>query len=247
MRAILMYHSIDASGSPVSLDAATFERHVAWLASGRAKVVPLCEIAAIPRDEDAVAVTFDDAFESFAEQAWPRLAEHGLHATVFVVSEHVGGTNLWGGKPSPGIPVLPLLGWDELGRLAEAGVELGAHGCTHRDLAVADRKSIEEELVGSRESIERATGVRASSFAYPFGRHGPWAQAAARRHFERACTTELAVLGSEPDEHLLPRLDAHYFRSEGGLEAWGSARFRVHLAARAGARRIRESLRPRKR
>ena len=38
MRAILTYHSIDESGSPISVDPDAFRRHVRWLASGRVRV-----------------------------------------------------------------------------------------------------------------------------------------------------------------------------------------------------------------
>ena len=37
MKAILTYHSIDESGSVISIPEATFRRHVAWLAAGRVR------------------------------------------------------------------------------------------------------------------------------------------------------------------------------------------------------------------
>ena len=36
MRGILTYHSVDPSGSPISIDEKAFRAHVAWLASGAA-------------------------------------------------------------------------------------------------------------------------------------------------------------------------------------------------------------------
>ena len=38
MRAILTYHSIDDSGSPISIAPADFRRHLDWLTSGRVPV-----------------------------------------------------------------------------------------------------------------------------------------------------------------------------------------------------------------
>jgi peptidoglycan/xylan/chitin deacetylase (PgdA/CDA1 family) len=255
VRAILMYHSIDDSGSPISLEPACFERHVRWLAAardaGRISVVPLAELARAADDaqddrdtRDVVAITFDDAFVSFEREAWPRLAAHGLPATVFVVTGHVGGDNRWGGREDAGIPVLPLLEWEPLARLAEAGAELGCHSRSHANLATAERATIEDELVGARDAIEREAGVRATSFAYPFGRHGSAARELAATHFERSVTTELALVRERPDVHRLPRLDAWYYRAPGRLEAFGRASFRLHLALRAGARRLREAIRP---
>ncbi len=244
MRAILTYHSVDDSGSPISIDRETLARHANWLATGPVPVLPLSEVVATDASRDAIALTFDDGFRSFAEDAWPILKEHGLPATVFVVTDHVGRTNRWGGEDVPSIPELPLLGWEELGRLAEEGVDLGAHSRTHPDLTRILPERIAEELESSLEAIERETGNRPASFAYPYGRVGPRVLEEARRVFELACTTELAIFPVSPDPHLLPRLDTFYYRDLGRLEAYGSTRFRLHLAARAAARRVREAIRP---
>ena len=240
-----MYHSIDASGSPISIDEETFERHLDWLSSESIRVLPFSEISKVPEQENAVAITFDDAFGSFGDFAWPRLKERGLPASVFVVSEHVGGDNLWGGREDPGIPKLSLLGWSQLARLAEEGAELGCHSRTHPNLAKTSRAEIEDEMLGARAAIESETGVHAKSFAYPFGYHGPDARALAREHFDQSCTTELRVLPAVPEVHLLPRLDAWYYQSKAGaarLASWNSLRFHSHLRLRACARRLRAAL-----
>ena len=93
MRAILTYHSIDPSGSPISIDQPTFARHVAWLASGAARVVDVGELLTLSDQDDAVAITFDDGFANLRDQAWPLLREHDWPATVFVVSDLAGTTN----------------------------------------------------------------------------------------------------------------------------------------------------------
>src|SRR5437867_8920915 len=131
MRAILTYHSIDASGSPISVDPEAFAGHVAWLGSARVRVVGLDALLAAGEGEDLVALSFDDGFENFATRAAPALLERGFPVTLFVVSEHTGRTNEWGGRSQPRIPTLPLLDWDALGRLVEQGVSLGSHTRTH--------------------------------------------------------------------------------------------------------------------
>jgi peptidoglycan/xylan/chitin deacetylase (PgdA/CDA1 family) len=242
MRAILTYHAVDPSGSPISVDEVTFRRHALWLASGAVRVCALAELLLQPEDADAVALTFDDGFDSFAERAWPVLRDHGLTATVFVVSDHAGGTNAWGGRAAPGIPILPLMRWETLGRLAEAGVALGAHSRTHRDLRGASPNELEDELAGCAERIAGETGRRPSSFAYPFGFVDAAAVAVAARVYERACTTALRPLGPREDRHRLPRLDAYYFRAPGWLEQWGRPAFRRYLRVRAAARTVRAAL-----
>ena len=87
MRAILTYHSVDESGSPISIAPAAFRRHVAWLAAHGPRVVSVDELLRLPPTAAAVALTFDDAFVNFADLAWPLLREHRLPATVFVPSK----------------------------------------------------------------------------------------------------------------------------------------------------------------
>jgi peptidoglycan/xylan/chitin deacetylase (PgdA/CDA1 family) len=238
-----MYHSIDASGSPVSVDEVTFRRHVGWLASGAVRVVSLAELLRLPAAAPAVALTFDYAFESVGAIAAPLLLEHALPATIFVVSDHAGGTNAWRGRPQPGIPTLPLLDWDALARLAEAGMELGAHSRTHPHLTELRGDALRDEVEGSAERIRQETGCAVRSFAYPYGSVDREVAAAAAA-FDYACTTEMRALDAGDDPRLLPRLDAFYFLAPGLLEAWGSARLRRYLWLRSQARRMRRRFVP---
>ncbi|MDQ6888396.1 MAG: polysaccharide deacetylase family protein [Gemmatimonadota bacterium] len=256
MKAILTYHSIDPSGSPISVDVGSFRRHVQWLAGGRVQVVSVDELLALPADADAVALTFDDGFENFGRIAAPMLLEKGLPATLFVVSDHVGGTNAWGGRADSRIPMLPLLDWPALGALAEAGIALGAHSRTHPRLSRLEGAALEEEVVGCGERIRSETGCAPSGFAYPYGDLHPASAALVMRAYDWGCTTELRALGAglgvevggemEVDggcaRARLPRLDAYYLKPEGRLEGWGSPAFRRHLWLRSHARSVRVRL-----
>lgn len=246
MRAILTYHSIDGSGSVVSVDATTFAGHARWLASGAVQPTDVEGVSLEDgRGEERIAVTFDDGFRNFATAAWPVLREHGIPVTLFVVSGRAGSTNSWGGAPADGVPELPLLDWEELGRLAEEGVELASHSRRHRRLAGLDPDRLEEEVAGSAEEIEARTGRRPAGFAYPYGVLDAAAREAVRRHYRWACTTELRpVVPGREDPHALPRLDAYYFRHEGRLAAWGTPRFRARLRLRRLARETRRALAP---
>lgn len=241
MRAILTYHSIDPSGSPISVAPDRFREHVRWLASGRVRVVPLPELAArVPDgdDADAVALTFDDAFANLAAHALPLLHEAGLPATVFVVTGRVGATNGWAGTDGRRIPELPLLGWDALAALPARGFTLGAHGRTHRALAGLSASALHDELAGSADDLTRRTGLRPAAFAYPYGRVDAAAAAAVRATYAIGCTTELRPVHAGDDPALLPRLDAYYLRAPGALEAWGTPAFARRLRLRALARRL---------
>lgn len=239
MRAILTYHSIDPSGSVISVDVATFRRHVAWLTSGSVRVVTLAEVLDAPLGDRCVALTFDDGFANFATEAWPALRDRGLPATVFIVTDRVGTANDWEDLPGIAVPRLELLDWDTLGRLAEDGVALGSHTATHPRLDRLDAAHVTDELGRSAETIRAHTGVRPLAVAYPYGAvTGPIARLAGS-HYKFGCTTELRELRTEEDPTLLPRLDAYYFRDPHRLMQWGTGRLRAQLWLRRQARSLR--------
>ena len=239
MRAILTYHSIDESRSAISVPRDVFERHVTWLGSGAVHVTTVDELMTVPDDSDAVAITFDDAFESVATIAAPLLRERGLPATVFVVTEHAGLTNTWGGRAASGIPVMPLLDWSSLAALADSGFSLGAHSRTHPDLTKVDPEALRDEVLGSVDAIERKAGVRPSCFAYPYGRVNAAVAAVAASVCTGAVTTELRPVRSDDSRFLLPRIDAYYFQAPGRLERWGSPHWHAYVKTRAMLRAVR--------
>ncbi|MGH7448635.1 MAG: polysaccharide deacetylase family protein, partial [Longimicrobiales bacterium] len=187
-------------------------------------------------------ITFDDAFASFAQTAWPVLRDHRVPVTLYVPTDHVGGTNAWGGSTDAGIPTLPIMDWDAVARVAAEGVTIGSHTCTHPHLPRLPHARMVEELERSAERIESRMGERPAGLAYPYGACDEHIVSAAMSTYDHACTTELRLLKSDDGPHRLPRLDMYYMQTDGMIEAWGTARLRMYVRARASARRCRELL-----
>ena len=248
LRAVLTYHSLDDSGSPISVSPSAFASHVRWLGASDVRVLPLEELWTEVRSGvdsgDAVAITFDDGFANFAEQGAPVLREFGFPCTLFVVSRHVGADNTWGSRRDAGIPVLPLLDWATLGRLTEGTVKVGGHTQTHRALDLLPLDAVEQEIAGGAEDIMANLGVRPTSFAYPYGAVSSAASTCVGRTFALGVTTELRDLAAGDDPARLPRLDAYYLRHETGLHHWGSARFRAYVRVRSALRSARARFAP---
>lgn len=245
MRAILTWHSLDTSESPISVAPEVFRAQAQFLASGRVRVLSLIALTQAPEDAgDAVALTFDDGFTNIAEQALPLLLELGLPATVFVVTDHVGKTNAWGGRVASGIPTLPLMDWDTLATWEGRGIDVGAHTRRHVDLTTVSGATLEDEIVGSAEHIAGTLGRRPEAFAYPYGRVSSEAARIARASYRAAVTTELGALRQHDDSARFPRLDMYYLRQPGLLEQWGAPAFRRRLWLRAQGRRVRQLISP---
>lgn len=244
MRAILTYHSIDESGSPISLSPAVFERHLDWLVSGKVRVVPLERLRSDSTPGDAVAITFDDALASLADLAWPELRRRSLPATVFASLERLGRDNAWRGEAEAAIPRLRVIDRETLRRLAQEGLAVGSHGLTHCDLRRLPDSELVRELAESHERLGEITGQRPTWLAYPYGGVDRRVARAAARFYAAGVTTDLRPLERREDPLRLPRIDAWYLKSPAALEAWGTLRFRAYLSLRRALRRLRRVIRP---
>jgi peptidoglycan/xylan/chitin deacetylase (PgdA/CDA1 family) len=234
-RSILMYHSLDDTGSVISISPGLFRAQMKWLAASRARVVPLAEIRDTP---GAVALTFDDGFRNFYEHALPVLEEFRFPATVFVVSGYCGTWNHWR-QTVGGIPRLDLMSWSELEAAAAAGVTLGAHTESHPRLNGLEEKALDRELISCRAAIEDHTGRLADTFAYPYGEVNRRVRDAVGRRFRLACGVRLAFVAPDSDALDLPRLDVYYLRNRRWFEALGQAGGAAYITARRWIRELR--------
>jgi peptidoglycan/xylan/chitin deacetylase (PgdA/CDA1 family) len=172
---ILMYHRIAPGGADAlgryRLAPERFAEQLRSLRAAGFRSVGFEEVGRAlrgrrPLPGRAVALTFDDGCRDFLTDAWPLLREHGFGATLFVVTDRVGGTNAW--DASYGAPV-ELLDWDELRRLARAGVEIGSHTATHPQLTALSTEDVAREAARSRAAIIRELGAEPVAIAYPYG------------------------------------------------------------------------------
>jgi peptidoglycan/xylan/chitin deacetylase (PgdA/CDA1 family) len=123
-----------------------------------------------------VALTFDDGMEDNHSVLLPLLREYGLPATVYVSTGLIGKANPWIAE-STGARMMTE---DELRELAAAGIEIGAHTVTHPDLSQLPYEDCLREMRDSRAELQRISGQRVSTFAYPFCKYGEAAVRAAR-------------------------------------------------------------------
>lgn len=233
--AILTYHSLDETGSVISIQPDLFQRQMDFLGESKIPVVTLDEALRTPR---SVAITFDDGFRNFFEKALPALERHGFPATVFVVSDYCGGRNNFPSQPRSGIPDLPLMSWEELSSLPDF-IAVGAHTATHPDLTTLSVADCERELRDCRERLEQRLARRVNWFAYPYGASTSAVRSMAGRYFDLAVGTSLRFLTTGADAMDLPRIDTYYLRSKLGIERLFSGRGGAYIGLRHLMRKAR--------
>ncbi len=244
--AILTYHSVDDSGSVLSTHPETLARQMACLAELGYRGASLSEALKQSRSlghwpEHTVAITFDDGYENNLRVAQPILARHGFTASSYLITGHVGGEHDWE-HPPPGLGRRPILDWAQVGELANAGWEIGAHTRTHPDLRKLHPEAVEQEIIGSREDIEEHLSRPVETFAYPAGYFSDAATAVVARAFTAGCTTVLRRASGDDPLHSLPRVDMYYLRDPERLRRLATGRLDAYLTFRRLGRRTRALL-----
>jgi peptidoglycan/xylan/chitin deacetylase (PgdA/CDA1 family) len=117
--------------------------------------------------ERAIALTFDDAYASVYEHAFPVLKQYGLRATLFVITRYMGKLDDW--DVNFGHIRFPHMTAEQVVRLAAEGWEIGSHSMRHLDLSRLSQNLLEEEVMGSRRTLEQLTGQKICTISYPFG------------------------------------------------------------------------------
>jgi len=167
---ILMYHAVAAAAVDPNLLCVPPERfaeQMAWLHRHGLRGVSvgtLIEATRAGRARGLVGITFDDGYASVLDAALPVLSRHGFGATVFVISDRLGGRNDW--DEGTDWPLLSAAGVREL---ASAGIEIGSHSASHVQLAGLEPVELARQVGQSRTDLAALTGREVAGFAYPYG------------------------------------------------------------------------------
>jgi peptidoglycan/xylan/chitin deacetylase (PgdA/CDA1 family) len=212
---LLCYHAVSESWpAPLSVTPQAFERQLRVLSARGYSGETFTDAIRAPEGARTMAVTFDDAYRSVFEIAFPILSKLGHRGTVFVPSAFAGseapmawpGIDQWLGGPHE--PELLPMSWDHLRRLAEAGWEIGSHSRTHPMLTQLDDDAVARELAESRRECEEGLDRQCTSVAYPYGDHDERIVRAARAAgYETGCS----LYSRHPPEPLCwPRIGVYH-------------------------------------
>jgi peptidoglycan/xylan/chitin deacetylase (PgdA/CDA1 family) len=210
-----------------------FRQHVELLAQSGFRGVGIGELLHLEGETKAIALTFDDAYQSVYEWAFPCLSEAGWTATVFPIVEYVGRDNRWDGNLFG--RRLAHMDWSELRELVDSGWEIGSHGLTHSYLDWLDANRLRRELRGSKAALEDRLGIEVRTFCAPYGRASP---RVLREAFEAGYRAVCLLQGGSAG--VAHRLDAGWVVQRWAIYRLDSAR--GVLARLTGGRRRRARL-----
>jgi peptidoglycan/xylan/chitin deacetylase (PgdA/CDA1 family) len=209
---ILCYHSLDRSGSPVSVAPRSFADQMAYLRGQGYQAVTLHEVVEFAQKghtsvKRPVCIVFDDGYQNNYTEAFPVLQKVGFPATIFVTTDYCGKSNGWG-QQNRTIPTLPMMSWSEIMEMSRHGIEFGSHTKSHPKLAELDAKIAHEELEGAKKALEHHLGKKVEYASYPFGSFNDEVKVIAQSLFKAVVSTQLGKVRQGSHVHALERINA---------------------------------------
>ncbi len=187
---ILMYHDLGFVDSPWCIPPEQFEAQMAFLHAEGYKAISLTELQEAltknrPLPQKSVIITFDDGRKGIYAHAWPILQKYGFTATIYIVPSWVEGQNIPAEESYS-----PFLTWAELRELAAAGLEIGSHSSSHKNLSHLNTEELEKEFSDAEAAITKKLQRKVKHLAYPYGIYSEEVLSAARSRYETAVTIE---------------------------------------------------------
>lgn len=167
---ILMYHYIETAPATTSLPGlylapSLFEKQLQVMVAQKYNTVFVSDIAASLKEHKSlpsrtIALSFDDGYEDFCTYAFPLLQKYHIKSTIYIIINALD-------KPG-------YLTTKQVEYLAKSGlVEIGSHTFDHPDLRKLSPRALDYEISLSRGALERLTGQKILTFAYPYGYYQP--------------------------------------------------------------------------
>jgi peptidoglycan/xylan/chitin deacetylase (PgdA/CDA1 family) len=237
---VLMYHAV---GRPIDdrfrrwvVSPSLLAEHLSSINDAGYKMIGLSQWAAQADAQKCVVLTFDDGYVDFMDSALPILLANGATATVYVVTGYVGDRARW--LPFEGERHRPIMGWGDLARIHESGIEIGSHGHRHIELDSRSAAAAERDVRQSREALLQH-GFTPTSFCYPFGYANHTVRdIVARAGFTTACIVGRGLADSDQDLMRIRRIEVdHQTTSQALLH-------RFHGPAVSASARIRAAAQP---
>ena len=192
---VLMYHRVgearNAREARYAISASGFAGHMRKLSEKGYSAITVNALVDWLEGKTTLAegsflLTFDDGFRGVREHALPVLEGFGWPCTVFLVSDLIGGEDVWTRKSNPDGTAYPLLNAEEIRDMQDRGVSFHSHTRSHASLPTLDDAGLADELLGSRQALAQLLGREVSYLAYPFGHLDVRVEAATRAAGYRA-------------------------------------------------------------
>lgn len=200
---VLMYHSIQlCAHDQYCLPPEQFEKQMKELVSSKYSSITATELlhfwdkkTKLPAKP--IVVTFDDGYKDNYFNAYPVLKKYNIKATIFLVTGLIGRPN--------------YLSWEQIKEMQKSGlVDFESHTVHHPDLSKLPPEQVYQELVQSKQTIEKELRKPVKIFAYPYGMYKRTTLPLLKKAgYEMAFNSNPGLASPVQGQYLLKRIAIH--------------------------------------
>ena len=221
---IIMYHNVRYDGKNTSIIPEAFEDGLLMLIENSFKCRSLGNLIKGTSNSREFIITFDDSEKGILNYGVPILKKYNLTATLFISPSLIGKTYgfSWRKIPKSIITLQEIRKYNgykiehmdknDIKKWIDNGFEIGSHGLRHIDLSSISLYPhlLKEEILGSKEILEREFDAEIKSFCYPFGSFNNRVKEEVAKYYKCALTVESGGILNSKDIPLyeLPRISA---------------------------------------
>lgn len=162
---VLMYHSVSdpIKEYPYSINHDNFEAQMKFIKKNFncldiKNIVNSLNAGSENNNNPNVCVTFDDGYRDNIDIAYPILKKYNIPFTIFLTTSFIDSTNK------------TFLDWEDIKRLSDDPlITFGAHSVLHANFTSLDINDVKNELINSKNNIEKQINNTVDYCAYPYG------------------------------------------------------------------------------
>ena len=220
----LMYHMVDDTiEDAITVSRKTFAEQMQLLQDEGYHALTIQEAIAIAQGKltalpRTVLITFDDGYRDNVAHALPILAQHGLRATLFVISAYIGQRNRWNPKACYDTWHLD---WAGLRTWLAAGCDIGGHSHEHLCMTRLNEEELRHTVRVNQEVLQSGLGCTLAGFSYPYGTYSA--------QVKRVVAEAYAIAFSDTAGSWSPTADRYAINRIGVRPEWEIKEFRKRI------------------
>ncbi len=158
---IFMYHFLlDDYGEYLDVEnfmkPSTFEEQLKYITENGYETIFMNEIGSLENYTKPVCLTVDDVFVYFYDNGFPLIKKYNVKVTLNIIYDYINGEN--------------YLTTEQIKEMLDSGlVSIESHTRTHQELTTLTEEEQRNEIIESKNGLEKDFNVKLSTLCYPVG------------------------------------------------------------------------------
>ena len=177
---VLMYHAVSDNlwgDTTLFVSIKNFELQMKYLYNNGYTPLFLSEIDSAKNYDKPIVVTFDDGYKNIYDYAYPILKKYNVKSSFYLITDWMDGDTYISPEMAVELDKSKLF-------------EIGVHTKTHVKLGTLDYDTQYNEIIESKNTLEKLLNKKITTIAYPYGSYNTDTINITKSAFDYAVTVE---------------------------------------------------------